>query len=80
MARKSSLNIKFDIHKTITYRGWIIEVLKANNWSNADLPHFKKCMLLDTKSMAKTWLKDGRRTYLQTYYHAVKVNIHKVTK
>lgn len=74
------LAVRFDIHKTITYRGWIMEVLKANGWQSSDLEYFKRCMLKDIKGMAKTWLKDGKRTYIKTYYNAVRFNIAKTDR
>jgi hypothetical protein len=74
---KYQLAVRFDIQKKITYRGWIMESLKANGWRGVDLDHFKICMLKDIKGMARTWLKDGQRSYIQTYHNAVRINFCK---
>jgi len=78
---RKSIRIQFSIHKTILYREYILEVLKACGHTNEEsILYFKKQMILDIKGMAKTWLKGpfgiSRNTdsYTSTYFIAKKIN------
>lgn len=66
-----------EVHKRISYRHWVLEVIKACGWTKEeDYIYFKRLLIIDNYGMAKTWLSQfGRMSYFKAYITAKSINI-----
>jgi len=59
--------MKTNLHKKITYKGWIETVIIASGWNKDKRNKLMQLCHRDIKGMAKTWLGGWNRPYIKTF-------------